>query len=73
MNITAVTKHPDTKKVEEMDNNSSCRNNEMNFSVNRILGVQDLMDSLSDADYDSIHTPLTDETRGLSIQKNLIQ
>jgi D-3-phosphoglycerate dehydrogenase / 2-oxoglutarate reductase len=62
MNITAVTKHPDTKKVEEMDNNSSCRNNEMNFSVNRILGVQDLMDSLSDADYDSIHTPLTDET-----------
>jgi D-3-phosphoglycerate dehydrogenase len=65
MNITAVTKYPDTKKVEEMGNNSSCRNNEMNFSVNRILVVQDLMDSLSDADYVSIHTPLTDETRGL--------
>jgi D-3-phosphoglycerate dehydrogenase len=80
MNITAVTRHPDLKKVKvkEIDrsssNNSPSRrrqNNKVDFSVNRILGVQHLLDSLSDADYVSIHTPLTDETRGLINTKEL--
>jgi D-3-phosphoglycerate dehydrogenase / 2-oxoglutarate reductase len=63
MNVTAITRHPDTKKLKEIDNNG--HNNKINFFVSKILGVEDLLDSLIDADYISIHTPLTDETRGL--------
>ena len=54
MNITAITRHPDIKKLKEIDNNGY--NNKMNFFVSKILGVEDLLDSLIDADYISIHT-----------------
>jgi D-3-phosphoglycerate dehydrogenase / 2-oxoglutarate reductase len=62
MYITAVTKHPDSKKGRTYDNNA---NNKWNYFINTIQGVDTLSDSLIDADYISIHTPLTDETRGL--------
>jgi D-3-phosphoglycerate dehydrogenase / 2-oxoglutarate reductase len=63
MYITAVTKHPDSKKGRTDDNNNA--NNKWNYFINTIQGVDTLSDSLIDADYISIHTPLTDETRGL--------
>jgi hypothetical protein len=34
INITAITRHPDTKKLKEIDN--SGYNNKMNFFVNKI-------------------------------------
>jgi hypothetical protein len=52
ISITAITRHPDTKKLKEIDNNGY--NNKMNFFVNKIPGVKDLLDSLIDADYISI-------------------
>jgi lactate dehydrogenase-like 2-hydroxyacid dehydrogenase len=52
INITAITRHPDTKKLKEIDNNGY--NNKMNFFVNKIPEVKDLLDSLIDADYISI-------------------
>src|SRR5215217_3793323 len=61
MYITAVTKHPDSKKGRIDKNN----NNRWNYFINIIQGVESLSDSLIDADYISLHTPLTDETRGL--------
>lgn len=63
MYITAVTKHPDSKKGK-IDNNNN-HNNRWNYFINIIQGVEALSNSLIDADYVSIHTPLTDETRGL--------
>lgn len=63
MYITAVTKHPDSKKGK-IDNNNN-HNNRWNYFINIIQGVEALSNSLIDADYISIHTPLTDETRGL--------
>jgi D-3-phosphoglycerate dehydrogenase len=63
MYITAVTKHPDSKK-RKIDNNNN-HNNRWNYFINIIQGVEALSNSLIDADYISIHTPLTDETRGL--------
>jgi D-3-phosphoglycerate dehydrogenase / 2-oxoglutarate reductase len=66
MYITAVTKHPDSKKGTIDNNNSNDNhNNKWNYFINTIQGVDALSDSLIDADYISIHTPLTDETRGL--------
>ena len=62
MHITAVTKHPNSKKGRRIDKNN---NNRWNYFINIIQGVEALSDSLIDADYISIHTPLTDETRGL--------
>jgi D-3-phosphoglycerate dehydrogenase / 2-oxoglutarate reductase len=64
MYITAVTKHPDSKKGR-IDNNDNNNNNKWNYFIDTIHGVESLSDSLIDADYISIHTPLTDETRGL--------
>jgi D-3-phosphoglycerate dehydrogenase len=66
MYITAVTKHPDSKKgrIDNNDNNNN-NNNKWNYFIDTIHGVESLSDSLIDADYISIHTPLTDETRGL--------
>lgn len=63
MYITAVTKHPHSKKGK-IDNNNN-HNNRWNYFINIIQGVEALSNSLIDADYISIHTPLTDETRGL--------
>jgi D-3-phosphoglycerate dehydrogenase / 2-oxoglutarate reductase len=63
MYINAVTKHPDSKKGI-IDNNNN-HNNRWNYFINIIEGVEALSNSLIDADYISIHTPLTDETRGL--------
>jgi D-3-phosphoglycerate dehydrogenase len=63
MYITAVTKHPDSKKGRIDKNNNN--NNRWNYFINIIQGVYTLSDSLIDADYISLHTPLTDETRGL--------
>lgn len=63
MYITAVTKRPDSKKGK-IDNNNN-HNNRWNYFINIIQGVEALSNSLIDADYISIHTPLTDETRGL--------
>jgi D-3-phosphoglycerate dehydrogenase / 2-oxoglutarate reductase len=63
MYITAVTKHPDSKKGK-IDNNNN-HNNRWNYFINIIQGVEALSNSLIDADYISIHAPLTDETRGL--------
>ena len=63
MYITAVTKHPDSKKGK-IDNNNN-HNNSWNYFINIIQGVEALSNSLIDADYISIHAPLTDETRGL--------
>ncbi len=65
MYITAVPKHPNSKKGRRIDKNNNNNNNIRNYFVNIIQGVEDLSDSLIDADYISIHTPLTDETRGL--------
>jgi D-3-phosphoglycerate dehydrogenase / 2-oxoglutarate reductase len=65
MYITAVTKHPESKKGGKIDNNNNHNNNKWNYFINIIQGVEALSDSLIDADYISIHTPLTDETRGL--------
>jgi D-3-phosphoglycerate dehydrogenase len=65
MHITAVTKHPESKKGGKIDNNNNHNNNKWNYFINIIQGVEALSDSLIDADYISIHTPLTDETRGL--------
>ena len=61
--ITAVTKHPDSKKGRIDKNNNN--NNRWNCFINIIQGVEALSDSLIDVDYISLHTPLTDETRGL--------
>ena len=60
----AVTKHPDSKKGT-IDNNNDNNQNKWEYFINTIQGVDALSDSLIAADYTSIHTPLTDETRGL--------
>jgi D-3-phosphoglycerate dehydrogenase / 2-oxoglutarate reductase len=67
MYITAVTKHPDSKKgrIDNSNNSNDNNNNRWNYFIDTIQGVDTLSDSLIDADYISIHTPLTDETRGL--------
>jgi D-3-phosphoglycerate dehydrogenase len=63
MDVTAVTRHPNSKKKRGKETVVSA--SEADSYVNKILGVQDLLTSFSDADYISIHTPLTDETRSL--------
>ncbi len=54
MNVIAVTKHPDKKREAE----------NLDF-VNEIHGPNRLSEFLPTADYISIHTPLTDETKGM--------
>jgi D-3-phosphoglycerate dehydrogenase / 2-oxoglutarate reductase len=54
MNVIGVTKHPDKKRVTE----------NLEF-VNEIHGPDRLSEFLPTADYISIHTPLTDETKGM--------
>jgi phosphoglycerate dehydrogenase-like enzyme len=71
MYITAVTKHPKSKKGRRIDKNNNNNNNRWNYFVNIIQEVESLSGSLIDADYISIHTPLTDETRGLIWAKEI--
>jgi D-3-phosphoglycerate dehydrogenase / 2-oxoglutarate reductase len=51
------------KKGRTDKNNNN--NNRCNYFINIIQGVESPSDSLIDADYILLHTPLTDETRGL--------
>lgn len=61
MAVTTVTKHPENKTNRLQSNNSNCNSDFMY----KILGIESLSDSLATADYVSIHTSLTNETRGL--------
>lgn len=63
MHVTAVTRNPNAKKRREKETDNST--SEAGSYVSKIFGVQDLLSSFSDADYISIHTPLTDETKGM--------
>lgn len=58
MNVIAVTKHPDKKREAE----------NLDF-VNEIHGPNRLSEFLPTADYISIHTPLTEETKGMISSK----
>ena len=59
MHIIAITKHPASKKKA----NVLKLGNEDN--VDDIRGLESLQETISKADYISIHTPLTDETLGM--------
>jgi D-3-phosphoglycerate dehydrogenase len=59
MQVLAVTKNPSSKKPEK------------EYFVDSIGGLETLSDSLTRADYVSLHTPLTEETRGMMGNKEL--
>ena len=62
MHIIAVTKHPAIKKKA----NALKQGNEDEVVViDDIKGLEGLQETISNADYISIHTPLTDETLGM--------
>ena len=61
MDVTAVTKPPENK-INRLQFDNSSHNSEFMY---KILGIKTLYDSLATADYVSIHTSLTNETRGL--------
>ena len=62
MQVVAVTKNPSLKKPG-FDNKE--------YFVDTIGGLETLSESLARADYISLHTPLTDETRSLIGKKEL--
>jgi D-3-phosphoglycerate dehydrogenase / 2-oxoglutarate reductase len=59
MHVVAVTKNPSLKKPEK------------EYFVDSIGGLETLSDSLARADYVSLHTPLTEETRSMMGKKEL--
>lgn len=59
MQVVAVTKNPSLKKPEK------------EYFVDSIGGLETLSESLARADYVSLHTPLTDETRSMIGKKEL--
>jgi D-3-phosphoglycerate dehydrogenase len=59
MHVVAVTKNPSLKKPEKA------------HSVDSIGGLETLSESLAHADFVSLHTPLTDETRNMIGKKEL--
>ncbi len=69
MKVIAVTKNPDKYNKDKAnivdygnDDNRNYNNSKTDYFVDDIRGLQHLPESLSQADYISIHTPLTDET-----------
>jgi D-3-phosphoglycerate dehydrogenase len=59
MHVLSVTKNPSLKKPEK------------EYFVDNIGGLETLSDSLARADYVSLHTPLTEETRSMIGKKEL--
>jgi D-3-phosphoglycerate dehydrogenase / 2-oxoglutarate reductase len=59
MQVVAVTKNPSLKKPEK------------EYFVDSIGGLETLSESLARADYVSLHTPLTEETRSMMGNKEL--
>jgi D-3-phosphoglycerate dehydrogenase len=66
MKVIAVTKHPDKKGFTTRSNNSSsCRRERPYDYLDGLVRPNDHSKYFSDADYVSLHTNLTDETRGM--------
>lgn len=59
MHVVAVTKNPKLKKPEKY------------YLVDSIGGLETLSESIARADYVSVHTPLTEETRSMMGKKEL--
>jgi D-3-phosphoglycerate dehydrogenase / 2-oxoglutarate reductase len=65
MKVIAVTKHPDKKEFTTRSNNSNSRHERAYDFLDGLMSPNDLSKYLPDADYVSLHTNLTDETRGM--------
>ncbi len=67
MPIVAVTRHPPSKKICRSSKEGDCNNNDKDnvVLVDDIRGLEGLQETISKADYISIHTPLTGETLGM--------
>jgi D-3-phosphoglycerate dehydrogenase / 2-oxoglutarate reductase len=65
MKVIAVTKHPDKKEITRSGDNRSDRNERPYDFLDHLTGPNNLSRYLSDADYVSLHTNLTDETRDM--------
>jgi D-3-phosphoglycerate dehydrogenase / 2-oxoglutarate reductase len=65
MKVVAVTKHPDKKGFTRSGDNRSERNERPYDFLDDLIGPNNLSRHLSDADYVSLHTNLTEETRGM--------
>jgi D-3-phosphoglycerate dehydrogenase len=65
MKVIAVTKHPDKKGFTTRDDNSSRRRERPYDFLDGLMRSNELSKCLSDADYVSLHTNLTDETRDM--------
>jgi D-3-phosphoglycerate dehydrogenase / 2-oxoglutarate reductase len=65
MKVIAVTKHPDKKGPITSVDNSIVRGERSYEFLVHLTGPNNLSRHLSDADYVSFHTNITDETRGM--------
>jgi D-3-phosphoglycerate dehydrogenase / 2-oxoglutarate reductase len=66
MKVVAVTKHPNKKGfITSVDNNSIGRHERSYDFLDHLTGPNNLSRHLSDVDYVSLHTNLTNETRGM--------
>lgn len=64
MKVIAVTKHPASKK-KTLVGKSHIHKERHDIVVDDIRGLESLSETISKADYISIHTPLTDDTLGM--------
>jgi D-3-phosphoglycerate dehydrogenase / 2-oxoglutarate reductase len=68
MKVIAITKNPhkyNKVKTTIVDDNDDDNNDKLDYFIDEIRSLQHLSRSISQADYISIHTPLTNETLGL--------
>jgi D-3-phosphoglycerate dehydrogenase / 2-oxoglutarate reductase len=65
MKVIAATRHPDKKRVYRRSEDSRNRDEQPNLLLDKVITPEELSKHLSYADYVSIHTNLTDETRGM--------
>jgi D-3-phosphoglycerate dehydrogenase / 2-oxoglutarate reductase len=65
MKVIAATRHPDKKRVYRRSEDSRNRDEQPNLLLDKVITPEELSKYLSYADYVSIHTNLTDETRGM--------
>ena len=65
MKVIAVTKHPDKKRFTTKVDDIMGRGEQSYDYIDGLFGPNGLSKCLSDVDYVSLHTNLTDETRGM--------
>lgn len=65
MKVIALTKHPDKKRFTTKVDGSIARGERSYDFLDGLIGSHELSKFLSNADYVSLHTNLSDETRGM--------